>query len=59
MTSRERRLASLRFEKPDKVTFEPGGARESTLKAWRQQGLPEGVNYRTHLLEVLEGRLCL
>jgi hypothetical protein len=54
MTARERRLASLMYKKPDKVTFEPGGARESTRRVWHQQGLPEAANYRTHLLEILD-----
>ncbi len=53
MTARERRLASLLFKNPDKVSFEPGGARESTLAIWREQGLPEGVNYHTYLRELL------
>lgn len=53
MTARERRLNSLLFKRPDKVTFEPGGARESTLAVWRQQGLPPDVDARTYLLETL------
>ncbi len=45
MTPRERYQAVLLFENPDKVPLQPGGPRESTLKAWRQQGLPEGCSY--------------
>lgn len=53
MTPRERYRETLLFGNPDKVPFVPGGPRESTLAAWHQQGLPEGVNWHTHLLEVL------
>ncbi|MCC6444729.1 MAG: hypothetical protein IT210_14880 [Armatimonadetes bacterium] len=45
MTAKERYLETLLFGKPDKVPFSPGGPRESTLRAWREQGLPEGKNY--------------
>ena len=53
MNERERTLAALRFGTPDKVPFTPGGPRESTLKAWHAQGLPDGVNWFAHLLEKL------
>ncbi len=53
MTHRERQRKSLLFQKPDKVTLSPGGPRESTLAAWRQQGLPEGVDYDDALLDLL------
>ncbi len=45
MTPRERYLATLLYQKPDRLPFSPGGARESTLKAWHSQGLPQGVNW--------------
>jgi len=45
MNARERYLATVLFGKPDKIPFIPGGPRESTLKAWHQQGLPEGVDW--------------
>lgn len=53
MTSRERQLKSLLFGKPDRIPLSPGGARESTLVAWRKQGLPEGTNYSRALLDEL------
>lgn len=53
MTQRERFIKSLTFKSPDKITFDPGHPRESTLKVWRQQGLPEGVDYREALFDVL------
>jgi len=43
MTPRERFLGALLFEETDRIPFEPGGPRESTLRAWHAQGLPEGV----------------
>jgi len=45
MTDRERYLETILFGKPDKVPFLPGWPRESTLKKWREQGLPEGVDW--------------
>lgn len=45
MTPRERYQATLLFENPDKVPLQPGGPRESTLKVWHQQGLPEHCSY--------------
>ena len=53
MTPRERMIETLTFGRPDKVPFEPGGPRESTLRAWHAQGLPEGVNWHAYLLETL------
>lgn len=45
MTNKERFIATVLFDKPDKVPFWPGGARESTLKMWHKQGLPEGEDW--------------
>ena len=53
MTPRERYLQTVTFGNPDKVPFAPGWPRESTIANWRQQGLPEGVNYLDYLLEQL------
>src|SRR5574340_921953 len=53
MTPRQRFLETLTFSRPDRVPFEPGGPRESTLAAWRQQGLPEGEHYMTALYRAL------
>ncbi len=53
MTERERYLETLLFGRPDRIPLVPGGPRESTLAAWRTQGLPEGVHYYEHLLELL------
>jgi hypothetical protein len=53
MNPRERYRETLLFGHPDRVPLQPGGPRESTLRAWRQQGLPEGVHHTQHLMEVL------
>jgi uroporphyrinogen decarboxylase len=53
MTPRERYVEALTFGKPDRIPLEPGGPRESTLAAWREQGLPEGKSYCAALLEGL------
>ncbi|MBN1877726.1 MAG: hypothetical protein JXA33_26125 [Anaerolineae bacterium] len=53
LTVRERYLETLFFGHPDKVPLSPGGPRESTLAAWRQQGLPEDVQWYSHLMDLL------
>ncbi len=45
MTDRERYLETLLFGRPDRIPFLPGLPRESTLKAWRGQGLAEGADW--------------
>lgn len=49
MTERERYVKGLLFEKVDRVHFWPGGPRESTLKRWRSEGLPEKGDWFEHL----------
>ncbi len=53
MNARERFRETLLFGNPDKIPLNPGGPRESTLRAWHEQGLPEGVNWYEYLLEQL------
>ena len=53
MNPRERFRETLLFGHPDKVPLEPGGPRESTLRAWREQGLPQEGHYRQHLMTAL------
>ncbi len=53
MNQRERWIAALTFGSPDKIPFTPGSARESTLRRWHRQGLPEGVDYHRYLQEQL------
>ncbi len=45
MTPRERYIATLLFQSPDKIPFEPGRPRESTLRRWRAEGLPLGDDW--------------
>jgi len=54
MTERERYLAALLFQKPDRVPFAPGHGRKSTLAAWRRQGLPPEVkDYHGYVRQLL------
>ncbi len=53
MTPRQRYRETLLFGNPDKIPFNPGGPRETTLARWHQEGLPDGVNWYSYLLEVL------
>ena len=53
MNPRQRHRETLLFGNPDKVPLSPGGPRESTLRAWRQQGLPEDVHYFAYLIDLL------
>jgi uroporphyrinogen decarboxylase len=40
MNDRQRTIAALRFQKPDRVPFNPGYGRKSTREAWHRQGCP-------------------
>ena len=53
MTPRQRYLQTLTFGHPDRVPFDPGWPRESTLAAWRQQGLPADADWHAFMLESL------
>ena len=53
MNPRERFRETLLFGQPDKVPLSPGGPRESTLRAWHEQGLPEDVRWHDYLWEIL------
>lgn len=53
MTERERYRKALLFGNPDRFPFEPGWPRESTLKAWHQQGLPPETDWRETLRQEL------
>ncbi|MFP4139875.1 MAG: hypothetical protein ACOCZU_02840 [Planctomycetota bacterium] len=51
MTPRERFIQTLTFGQPDRIPFTPGGPRESTLKRWRSEGLPDDVHWMLALPE--------
>jgi uroporphyrinogen decarboxylase len=54
LTERERFIAALTFQKPDRVPFCPGDGRESTLAAWHRQGLPaEVTDYHAYVRQLL------
>ena len=53
MTERARFREVLTFGSPDKIPLQPGGPRESTLRAWRAQGLPPDVDWFTFLMHTL------
>lgn len=54
MNERERYIATLTFAKPDRVPFVPGDGRESTLAAWRGQGLPAEVDdYHAYVRQLI------
>jgi uroporphyrinogen decarboxylase len=53
MNERQRYLEALTFGKPDKIPFEPGWPRESTLSTWRKQGLPDKVDWYDYFHQVL------
>lgn len=53
MTPRQRYRETLLFGRPDRVPLQPGAPRESTLRRWRTEGLPEGRDYMDVLCEVL------
>ena len=53
MNNRERFIRTILFENPDKIPFMPGAPRESTLKAWREQGFVNEVHYLEQLADIL------
>jgi hypothetical protein len=53
LTERERFRETMLFGRPDRVLFQPGWPRESTLEAWHRQGLPEDADWQAHLARVL------
>jgi hypothetical protein len=53
LNERENFIASLSFGKPERIPFEPGWPRESTLRAWRQQGLGEKENWQEALMRTV------
>jgi uroporphyrinogen decarboxylase len=54
MTERERYIATLTFQNADRVPFQPGHGRRSTLKAWHQQGLPPEIDdYNAYVCKLL------
>jgi hypothetical protein len=53
MNPKNRYLETLLFGSPDKIPFDPGGPRESTLKRWHAEGVPTDCNWFTYLCETI------
>jgi len=53
MDPRSRYLETMLFKSPDKIPLYPGGPRESTLKAWKSQGMPENAFYLDTVLDII------
>jgi hypothetical protein len=51
MNPRERYLAALLFNKPDRVPLSPGNGRASTRAAWHAQGLPPHIDIGSRIAE--------
>ena len=51
MNYRDLYLDTLLFSNPEKIPFEPGGPRESTLKRWQSEGLPTDVNWLDYVCD--------
>ncbi len=45
MNPRERYIKALTFGNPDKIPFQPGGPRKSTLDRWHTEGLAEDASW--------------
>ena len=53
MTERERYIATVRFESPDKIPLHLGGPRKSTREAWAAQGLKNPDRWFDTMCETL------
>lgn len=52
MTDRKRTIATLTFQEPDRVPFQPGHSRKSTREAWYRQGCPADKEPHAHAREL-------
>jgi hypothetical protein len=53
MNPRQRFRETMLFGAPDRIPLEPGWPRQSTLTAWRKQGLPDGADWQEYLYTTL------
>ena len=51
MTHRDMYLNTILYKNPDKIPFNPGGPRESTMKRWHSEGLPTDVSLWSYLFD--------
>ncbi|MCL2649215.1 MAG: hypothetical protein FWD61_19825 [Phycisphaerales bacterium] len=54
MTPRERFLATLLFQGPDRIPFDPGHGRKSTRERWHREGLPQNENPTSYARKLLD-----
>lgn len=58
MTPRERTLATILFQAPDRIPLEPGWGRRSTRERWVREGMPENTaNPAEHAYRLAGGTL--
>ena len=53
MNIREQTLNVLQYKQTDKIPLTPGGPRESTLKRWQSEGLPEDADWFDYVMDAL------
>lgn len=53
VNERERFIETLLFGNPDKVPFEPGNPRESTIKRWLSEGLTDGTKWNSEIRNII------
>ena len=51
MTNRDIYLNTLLFSNPEKIPFEPGGPRKSTIERWHTEGLPKDVGWWDYVVQ--------
>jgi len=51
MTNRDLYLNTLLFSNPEKIPFETGGPRKSTVERWQREGLPKDVNWLDYVCD--------
>lgn len=53
MNAKERLIRTMTFQTVDKIPLSPGGPRQSTLRRWRAEGLPEGADYMQEISRII------
>ena len=53
MNARHRYIETLTFGVPDKIPFNPGNGRESTLARWHKEGLPADKNPLEYVCDII------
>jgi len=50
-------LNTLLFQNPDKIPFEPGGPRKSTVERWQTEGLPKDMGWWDYVCDKINIKL--